>query len=491
MEQKIWNCLKESGFNDFAVAGIMGNLFAESGLKSNNVEDSSGYNDLIYTQCVDNGSYANFANDRIGYGLAQWTDPSRKQKLYNYLKSNGMSISDIDGQLQYLVYELKNDFKQLYKELLEVKTVNEASNKVLIKFENPADKSDAVKRKRATYSYKYYNAYANKAGSEVKKADNIIMLKKGSAGPAVAELQQSLIRLGFNCGIAGVDGDFGNATHEAVVAFQTKYNLEVDGVVGNETMQKIQTLLAAQPAKTNKNYTASALIAIAANEIGYHEKRSNANLDDKTVNAGAANFTKYARDLAQKGYYNGSKQGFAWCDVFVDWCFLQLCGGDAVEAQILECQTGPYGAGCSFSAQYYKQQGRWSTTPALGAQIFFIVGGDINHTGIVAEINGNTIVTIEGNTNEQVAKRTYNLPNASIAGYGLPKYVEESPQDTFTPYKVKITAKKLNVRANPDIEAPVIAILQQGSIKEIIAEENSFGKLKDEDGWIMLAYTKL
>jgi hypothetical protein len=39
MEQIIWNTLKKEGFNDFGVAGLMGNLYAESGLKSNNMEN--------------------------------------------------------------------------------------------------------------------------------------------------------------------------------------------------------------------------------------------------------------------------------------------------------------------------------------------------------------------------------------------------------------------------------------------------------------------
>ena len=77
-----------------------------------------------------------------------------------------------------------------------------------------------------------------------------------------------------------------------------------------------------------------------------------------------------------------------------------MCGGNPVIAQDLQCQTGPFGAGCAYSAQYYKQQNRWSSTPVLGAQIFFYASGAINHTGIVSAINGDTITTIEGNSSE-------------------------------------------------------------------------------------------
>ena len=92
----------------------------------------------------------------------------------------------------------------------------------------------------------------------------------------------------------------------------------------------------------------SDIVTIALAEVGYREKASNANLDDKTANSGAANWTKYARDLAAAGYYNGNKNGYAWCDVFVDWCFFKAYG--AVEGQRIQCQSGPLGAGCIFSA---------------------------------------------------------------------------------------------------------------------------------------------
>lgn len=496
MEKQIWNFLINNGFNAFAAAGIMGNLFAESGLRPTNVEDSSGQADATYTAQVDSGAYTNFANDRIGYGIAQWTDPSRKKKLYTFLKNKRLSIGDLNGQLEFLLNELKTDFNSLYQFLLEVNNVNEASNEFLIKFENPSDKSNGVKRRRAIYSFKYYNLYS-KTTVEVKN----MILKIGSKGPEVEQLQKNLIKLGYDCGEAGADGDFGQATHMAVTTFQSERGLEVDGKVGTQTQNEIAKLLADPRYKrTVKNLgrTVDKLIAIATAELGYKEKKSNSNLDSKEANAGAGNFTKYARDLAAKGYYNGSKQGYAWCDVWADWCFLQLCEGDAVAAQAMQCQTGPLGAGCLYSAQYYQQQGRWSKTPVLGAQAFFYAGGAINHTGIAVGVNGNIVTIIEGNTSEQVAKRTYNINDASIAGYGLPKYDEpasekpvEEEQEIFTPYKVKITAKKLNVRSEPNMDSPVIKIIQQGEIKTIIAEENSFGKLDEEEGWIMLAYTKL
>lgn len=169
-------------------------------------------------------------------------------------------------------------------------------------------------------------------------------------------------------------------------------------------------------------YTVSKLLAIAAAEIGYKEKETNAQLDDKTANAGDNNWTKYARDLQEAGYYQAGKNGYAWCDMFVDWCFLQLCG-NKTKAEDMICQTGLYGAGCEWSAKYYKQQGRFYTSdPKPGDQIFF---NNYAHTGIVEKVEGGKVYTIEGNTSNQVARRTYNIGSSSIDGYGRPKFDEE------------------------------------------------------------------
>ena len=164
----------------------------------------------------------------------------------------------------------------------------------------------------------------------------------------------------------------------------------------------------------------SDIVAIALAEVGYHEKASNSMLDDKTANAGSANWTKYARDLAKAGYYNGGKNGFAWCDVFTDWCFFKAYG--PVEGQRIQCQSGPLGAGCIYSAQYYQQKGRYDKTPKVGDQVFFQTGGQIGHTGIVVEVTAATIVTVEGNASDQVKKNTYSRSNSYIAGYGHPLY---------------------------------------------------------------------
>lgn len=174
--------------------------------------------------------------------------------------------------------------------------------------------------------------------------------------------------------------------------------------------------------------TAKELVAIAKAEIGYHEKATNANLDSKTANSGSKNYQKYGRDLYAAGYYNGNKNGFDWCDQFVDWCFYQLCGKNKDKAEYMECQTGSLGAGCGFSMQYYKAAGRFDKTPKVGDQIFFKYTNDnscADHTGIVVAVTGATIQTVEGNSGDKVSERTYNRNYYAILGYGHPRYAAE------------------------------------------------------------------
>lgn len=150
----------------------MGNLYAESGLNPQNLQNSYekklGHTDASYTAAVDNGSYGNFARDGAGYGLAQWTYHTRKAALLEYAKAAGKSIGDLETQLGFLMKELTEGYKATLSVLKSAQTVIVASNAVLTQFERPADQSDTVKTKRAGYGQKYYNQYAAGAVSNKK-----------------------------------------------------------------------------------------------------------------------------------------------------------------------------------------------------------------------------------------------------------------------------------------------------------------------------------
>lgn len=63
-------------------------------------------------------------------------------------------------QLGYLVQELKNDFATVHSKLKTAGSVREASDKVLLDFEQPGDTSESVRKLRASYGQNFYNKYA-------------------------------------------------------------------------------------------------------------------------------------------------------------------------------------------------------------------------------------------------------------------------------------------------------------------------------------------
>lgn len=207
-------------------------------------------------------------------------------------------------------------------------------------------------------------------------------------------------------------------------------------------------------------YNKQKLIDIALAEVGYLEKATNTDLDGKTSNAGEKNYTKYARDMDAINFYNGRKQSYAWCDVFVDWCFVQAFGKDVALALTYQPRNSDNncGAGCKYSRNYYKNNKRLFNNPESGDQIFFYSKDktSISHTGLVYKVDGKKVYTVEGNTSGGssivsngggVFKKSYSLTNSRIAGYGRPKYSDDKTEE---PAKV-VEAPKVSESASYDL----------------------------------------
>ena len=181
-------------------------------------------------------------------------------------------------------------------------------------------------------------------------------------------------------------------------------------------------------------YDVQKLLDIALNEVGYLEKETYDQLDEKTSNAGDENYTKYQRDLAKLSYFNSSKKGVAWCAVFVAWCFVQAFGKAAALKLLCQPRSGNCGAGCNSQMNYYKNKKQFYTNdPQPGDQILFWSKDktEASHTGIVYKVDKKYVYTVEGNTSSSrgvvanggaVAKKKYKLTYDRIAGYGRPDY---------------------------------------------------------------------
>ncbi len=233
-------------------------------------------------------------------------------------------------------------------------------------------------------------------------------LLRGDKGSQVSVLQQMLAKAGFDPG--GVDGDFGPKTQAAVRRFQAARGLQVDGVVGNQTMAALNgssftpaprpgpttiTPPTTQPA-SNADLR-QRMLSIAQGEVG-HTEASNRN--DGSV-------------LKYPHYFGRGSE--AYCADFVSW----------VSTQAGKPMNQPYVPTVKNDLVH---SGRWKgkSNPQPGDLVIFDWNhdGQGDHIGIVKSVNPNgTLTTIEGNTSGPNGRegvwektRTYD----TVLGFGNP-----------------------------------------------------------------------
>lgn len=249
-EQEIFAYLKGKGFNDYAVAGIMGNLQDESGFHSDIIQGDIPYSSKSkeYTAKVDSGVISE--NDFVyngpgggGYGYAQWTYQPRKRNLYRFAKQRGASIGDPQMQLDFLCLEIETEYPSVYNVLKNTSSYIQASDVVLLQYENPAN---AVSKKsyRSGLARDIYNKYTGTSPTyiytppvtaPVTLADyantqktNMPVLSKGSKGIAVGMAQFALQKKNY-LNNASIDCDYGPLTVMAVNAFKADKNIPNTG----------------------------------------------------------------------------------------------------------------------------------------------------------------------------------------------------------------------------------------------------------------------
>lgn len=170
--------------------------------------------------------------------------------------------------------------------------------------------------------------------------------------------------------------------------------------------------------------TAAELVALAASQVGYHEKASNYNLDDFTANSGSANYNKYARDV-------GVSNGQAWCATFIWWCMKNA--GVPYEN---------YPSRTTVTRDWFVQRGQYHARGTYVPQPGdYVVFGNVSHCGIVESVSGYSISVIEGNSGDQVKRNYYNcMTSTYVTGFGTIHYNGSTSSgsigtitDTFNP----------------------------------------------------------
>ena len=493
-EEKIWNYLCAAGFNACGAAGLMGNLYAESGLSPTNLQNSYekklGYTDASYTAAVDSGAYANFVRDSAGYGLAQWTYWSRKQNLLDYARERGASIGDLEMQLGFLLKELGS--YGLLAELKAAPSVRRASDTVLLKFEKPAGmNSEATQSKRAGFGQAYYDKYATKKeeGTVAKLTPNAVYTMNG------VTINEKIIPDGTRWKDAAKAQKAGFAAN-ALYKAQRK----LSGGTGKVAFVTIHN--------TND----------LANVHDDGEQYTRATWPNENMNSSRVHF--YVDDT---GAWQNLKAGTG------------LCSADPVGSAEVSWHSGDGsvangGNMTSLSIEVIMNESADHDKVAkdngarIAAWLLWKNGLGINalvtHTYWVNKSAGKTFSDVDeqccnpisgrkwcptyifASSNKQTAMKNWKAFKALVKGYldklnggGAAPAPAPSAPVSGVPYKVRVTASVLNIRKGPGTNYGTNGSIKDKGVYTIVSEAagagaSKWGKLKSGAGWISLDYAK-
>ena len=505
--EKIWNYLYSKLENAYGVAGIMGNIQAESGLSPTNLQNTYekklGLNDAQYTAGVDNGTYTNFIYDSAGYGLVQWTYWSLKRDLYNYVKSHNASIGNLEIQLEFLCYQLSNQYtSSVWNVCKNATSVLEASNAMLLKFERPADQSVSAQNRRASFGQTFYNQFANKT------TNTPVEQPIGGTTMSVTIGHASIDENGRATG--GVAGD---QTRKEVYT-RTWYNkpwLAVFRPSNSVIAEKIAVAMEQACANNKIGYDqsqrttlytyakqnnwdlskittacetdCSALVAVCINAAGIPVSRYMYTGNEESLLMATGSFTKLTdskyltgSDYLKRGdillgsghtaivLSNGAKATTETITPINNTAYAGKGIGTAISKTSMNIRTGP---STSYSA---------ISTISKGTKVEVL---EVLNSGWYKIVWPGASCGYAYTSNSQGAYYTYTAK------------VVETPSTPITSstFLVKVTASALNIRKGPGTNYSITGCIRDKGTYTIVQQQNNWGKLKSGAGWICLDYT--
>ncbi len=469
----IWKFLKSKGFNDFACAGIIGNMDAESGLNPMNVQDSCqskvGMNDLAYTTAVDTGAYTKeqFVNDGVGYSLCQWTYSSRKKELYERAKESGRSIGSLENALEFFYDELSVRFKRVYDELRSVTSVYDATRVMMLGYECPYDTSDSAISRRVAMSQVYFDRFSknNTGGVNV----GYYTCKKGQA----VKLSEFFNSTEMDC-------------HGRGCCSETLINEKLV-----EYLSKIREHFG-QPITITSGYRCPVHNRNVGGATGSRHGKGDA-ADIVVKGTSPRTVAQYAESIGIKGIglYETSKDGHF------------------VHIDTRDVKSFWYGQG-----QEYRNTFGGVERPQSGGSSSNNVSPLPQHDDILNYGDkGNAVRELQrqlidlgyscgvygadGHYGEGTVKAVKEFQKRSglhadgIVGYQTKKALSEATEKLNGQVPVSnvvITASALNVRTGPGTHNPSIASVRRGTVCEVMEERDGWYRLKKPNGWVSMEY---
>lgn len=443
-EEMIWCFLKAKGLTDAGVAGLMGNLYAESGLRPNNLQNSYegklGMADAEYTERVDSGSYTNFAHDCAGYGLAQWTYHTRKANLHKFAKDAGKSIGDLEMQLGFLMQELSTSYKTVLATLKTATSVRSASDAVLLQFERPADQSEAAKVKRAGYGQKYFDKYAQKGSVNTMGFSNspLATVKLISPNKTVGR-NHAIDTITIHCFVGQVTAKRGcEAFQPSSKGASCNYVVGYDGSIGLCVEEKDRSWCTGGYKKVN-----GVNVPIRVNGI------SGSSNDYQAVTIEVACEAKHPYAITEKAMA-----------ALIELC-ADICRRNGIKKLLWFGDKNLVGNPAKQNLTVH----RWFANKACPGDYIYQRLGDI-----AAKVN------------------------AKLGATGAAP-VQPSAPVSSVPYKVRITATDLRIRKGPGTNTAIVQNAITPGVYTIVSEATGqgatlWGKLKSGKGWVSLDFCK-
>ena len=509
-EQTLWSTLLAAIGTAYGTAGLVGNLYAESALNPRNLQNNGNralnMTDDEFTAAFDSGAYSadTFIHDGYGYGLAQWTYYSRKEALLNYAKAAGKSIGNLDMQLAFLIQEIKG-YTSVWNTLTTAKTVREASDAVLTKYERPADQSEAVKERRAGYGQTYYNKYAGQTTTPVMPA---------------AEDKQEEQKVELSTTHAKYINSTG--THYISNSGSDENGSYTGGQAGDQTgkewcmrsfYQRPWSCVLRYPDQKVALKIAQLAIDAALNDkVGYDQSQNRT----------------YLAQLKAVGWEPSKITVACEADCSAGVCANVTAAGYLLGIKALQEHTGTYTG--NMRKALVKAGFQLLTDSKYLTSGDYLLPGDIlllesHHTAtnvtigkkVRREWNPGTVATTQPSTPATIVKyyrvrKSWSDKSSQIGAFTVfqnakncvdanPGYaafddngnqVYPDVQAAFSPYLVRITITDLNYRKGPSTSYDSYGYIEPG-VYTIVDEQDGWGLLKayasERNGWVKLSYT--